>query len=145
MRSLLWPSWQLLVGLHVGRQPACLPPSRALDAMSSSTTTTTITHPDGTTVQITTATTAAEEGGEGGEWATLPASDNGLLSFEFDVKGQKGKIPQVGLGTATLFDQKCTGAVRTAIQAGYRHIDTAYLYNNQKAVGEGPSAAAVAG
>lgn len=64
-------------------------------------------------------------------------TENGLLTFPFEVKGQKGKIPRIGLGTATLLDETCTQAVRAAIQAGYRHIDTALLYNNQEAVGKG--------
>ena len=102
------------------------------------TTTTTITHPDGTTVTVETST-GADSGDEPASEMMSPvaASKNGLLTFEFSVRGQSGKIPKVGLGTATLFDQQCTNAVRTAIRAGYRHIDTALLYNNQKAVGEG--------
>lgn len=68
--------------------------------------------------------------------STRKKSENGLLTFPFDVKGQKGEIPRIGLGTATLSDGICTSAVRTAIQAGYRHIDTALLYDNQEAVGK---------
>jgi diketogulonate reductase-like aldo/keto reductase len=66
-------------------------------------------------------------------------------SFPFDVKGQKGSIPQLALGTATLFDDVCTGAVREAIRQGYRHFDTALLYNNQAAVGRGIREAIAAG
>jgi diketogulonate reductase-like aldo/keto reductase len=62
-------------------------------------------------------------------------------SFSFDVLGQKGEIPAVGFGTATLFNDKCTEAVRCAIKAGVRHIDTALLYNNQAAVGTAIAAA----
>jgi diketogulonate reductase-like aldo/keto reductase len=109
------------------------------------TTTTTITHPDGTTVTVATSTGADSGDGAAGELTPVVASNNGMLMFEFSVRGQSGKIPKVGLGTATLFDQQCTNAVRTAIRAGYRHIDTALLYNNQKAVGEGIRQAIAAG
>ena len=37
---------------------------------------------------------------------------------------QRGEIPSMGLGTATLHDQVCVDAVRAAIKAGIRHIDT---------------------
>lgn len=62
-------------------------------------------------------------------------------TFPFSVKGQKGEIPQLGLGTATLgggvtSDAVCIKAVKAAIRAGYRHIDTALLYSNQEPVGE---------
>jgi diketogulonate reductase-like aldo/keto reductase len=53
------------------------------------------------------------------------------------VKGQGGKIPQVGLGTSTLKGDECVNAVKSAIKAGYRMIDTALLYNNHKEVGDG--------
>lgn len=56
------------------------------------------------------------------------------MSFVFNVKGQKGSIPSFGFGTATVAD--CIKSVRAAIQCGYRHIDTALLYNNQEDVGQ---------
>jgi diketogulonate reductase-like aldo/keto reductase len=66
-----------------------------------------------------------------------------LLAFK--VRGQEGAIPAIGLGTATLFDERCTNAVREGIKMGYRYIDTALLYNNQEAVGEGIAQAIAAG
>jgi 2,5-diketo-D-gluconate reductase A len=77
-------------------------------------------------------------------------SANGLLTYKFNVKGQSGEIPQIGLGTATLGggvtpDSVCIAAVRTAIRAGYRQFDTALLYNNQESVGEAVRAAIAAG
>ena len=66
-------------------------------------------------------------------------------TFRFEVKGQTGAIPQLALGTATLFGDVCTGAVREAIRQGYRHIDTALLYNNQNEVGKGIRDAIYAG
>lgn len=47
-------------------------------------------------------------------------------------------IPQVGLGVFQTPDGSTTvQAVETALAAGYRHIDTAMIYGNEKSVGEG--------
>lgn len=46
-------------------------------------------------------------------------------------------IPQIGLGTATLKDDAITPVVVSAVEAGYRHIDTAFRYGNQRGVGQG--------
>src|SRR4051794_36689245 len=46
-------------------------------------------------------------------------------------------IPQIGLGTASLNDEQIAPVIVTAIEAGYRHIDTAYRYGNQRGVGKG--------
>jgi 2,5-diketo-D-gluconate reductase A len=46
-------------------------------------------------------------------------------------------MPQIGLGTASLTDDVVAPVVVTAIEAGYRHIDTAYRYGNQRGVGTG--------
>ncbi len=46
-------------------------------------------------------------------------------------------IPQIGLGTASLKDDTIAPVLVTAIAAGYRHIDTAYRYGNQRGVGKG--------
>ena len=47
------------------------------------------------------------------------------------------KIPQVGLGTWMIKDEKeCRQAVKWAIEAGYRHFDTAQIYENEEFVGE---------
>jgi diketogulonate reductase-like aldo/keto reductase len=46
------------------------------------------------------------------------------------------KIPQLGLGVWRISNgRKCEAAVRTAFEAGYRHIDTASLYGNEESVG----------
>ena len=47
------------------------------------------------------------------------------------------KIPQIGFGTSPLNDTEVAPLVVAAIEAGYRHIDTAYRYNNEKGVGQG--------
>lgn len=46
-------------------------------------------------------------------------------------------IPQIGLGTASLNDDTVAPVIVTAIEAGYRHIDTAFRYGNQRGVGKG--------
>ena len=46
-------------------------------------------------------------------------------------------LPIVGLGTWQLTGRDCTRLVQQAIALGYRHIDTAQMYGNEAAVGEG--------
>ena len=46
-------------------------------------------------------------------------------------------LPVVGLGTYALHGSACTSAVIAAIQSGYRLIDTASFYGNEREVGEG--------
>ncbi|MEE2569980.1 aldo/keto reductase [Pseudarthrobacter sp. J64] len=47
------------------------------------------------------------------------------------------RIPQLGLGTWPLDDEQAAAAVVQAVEAGYRHIDTAVKYGNEKGVGAG--------
>lgn len=46
-------------------------------------------------------------------------------------------IPKLGLGTFNLNDDHCRRVVAGGIKAGYRHVDTAEMYQNERAVGEG--------
>lgn len=46
-------------------------------------------------------------------------------------------IPYLGFGTYLISDAEASDAVYEAIRAGYRHIDTAEFYQNEKGVGEG--------
>ena len=46
-------------------------------------------------------------------------------------------IPKIGFGTWLINGAAATQAVMDAIAAGYRHIDTAWAYGNEKEVGEG--------
>ncbi|MDQ0661869.1 2,5-diketo-D-gluconate reductase A [Arthrobacter ulcerisalmonis] len=52
-------------------------------------------------------------------------------------------IPQLGLGTWPLDDEQVAAAVVQAVEAGYRHIDTAVKYGNERGVGNGIRASGV--
>ncbi|MFF0645432.1 aldo/keto reductase [Streptomyces tendae] len=47
------------------------------------------------------------------------------------------EIPKLGLGTWFIDDDKAAEAVRAAVRIGYRNIDTAQAYGNERGVGEG--------
>lgn len=53
------------------------------------------------------------------------------------------KIPAVGLGTWQSKPNEVAVAVEHALRAGYRHIDTALAYGNEKEVGQGIKASGV--
>ena len=54
-----------------------------------------------------------------------------------DVMLNNGRsIPQLGFGVFQVKPRDTVEAVSTALQAGYRHIDTAEMYRNEKEVGE---------
>ncbi len=50
-----------------------------------------------------------------------------------------GEMPKIGLGTWELKGKSCSGIVETALNMGYRHIDTARMYENETEVGQGLS------
>lgn len=55
-----------------------------------------------------------------------------------NIKLNNGKeIPKMALGTWFIEDDKAADAVRAAVNIGYRHIDTAQAYGNERGVGEG--------
>lgn len=54
------------------------------------------------------------------------------------------EIPKLGLGTWFIDDDKAADAVEAAIGIGYRNIDTAQAYGNERGVGEGVRAAGIA-
>lgn len=47
------------------------------------------------------------------------------------------EIPKLGLGTWFISDDSVAQAVKEAVAMGYRHIDTAQAYGNERGVGEG--------
>jgi len=53
------------------------------------------------------------------------------------------EIPKLGLGTWLCEDDKACDVVSTAIKLGYRHIDTAEAYDNEKGVGQGIRASGI--
>lgn len=53
------------------------------------------------------------------------------------------RIPKLGLGTWLIPDNEAAAAVKAAIDLGYRHIDTAQAYGNERGVGEGVRAAGI--
>ncbi len=46
------------------------------------------------------------------------------------------EIPKLGLGTWFISDKNVVQAVKDAVKIGYRHIDTAQAYRNERGVGE---------
>lgn len=48
-----------------------------------------------------------------------------------------GKMPVLGFGTFQSQGDTCRNAVKTALDIGYRHVDTANMYENESAVGQG--------
>lgn len=54
------------------------------------------------------------------------------------------KIPKLGLGTWRIPDSEVAPVVRKAIEIGYRHVDTAQAYENERGVGEGLRASGIA-
>ncbi|MFC9457102.1 aldo/keto reductase [Streptomyces sp. NPDC056983] len=53
------------------------------------------------------------------------------------------EIPKLGLGTWFIDDDQAADAVRAAVEIGYRNIDTAQAYGNERGVGEGVRTAGV--
>src|SRR4051794_23280177 len=53
------------------------------------------------------------------------------------------EIPQLGFGVFQIDPEQTADAVKTALEVGYRHIDTAEMYQNQRGVGEGIEASGV--
>jgi 2,5-diketo-D-gluconate reductase B len=53
------------------------------------------------------------------------------------------RIPLIGLGTWELRGQTCLRVVEQALRLGYRHVDTAEMYDNEREVGEGLRASGI--
>jgi diketogulonate reductase-like aldo/keto reductase len=57
------------------------------------------------------------------------------------VQAHGAEIPVIGFGTSTLID--CGEIVAAALEAGYRHVDTARKYGSERGVGEGIRASGI--
>jgi diketogulonate reductase-like aldo/keto reductase len=52
------------------------------------------------------------------------------------VEANGAKIPAVGIGTWDLRGRNCARVVEQALRLGYRHVDTAEMYDNEREIGE---------
>src|SRR6201990_2795444 len=59
------------------------------------------------------------------------------------VEANGAIIPAIGLGTWELRGRTCSRIVEQALRLGYRHIDTAQIYENEREVGDGLRASGV--
>jgi diketogulonate reductase-like aldo/keto reductase len=59
------------------------------------------------------------------------------------VEANGARIPAIGLGTWELRGRTCARVVEQALRLGYRHIDTAQIYENESEVGDGLRASGV--
>jgi diketogulonate reductase-like aldo/keto reductase len=59
------------------------------------------------------------------------------------VEANGAKIPAIGLGTWELRGRTCARIVEQALRLGYRHVDTAQAYDNEREVGDGLRASGV--
>lgn len=59
------------------------------------------------------------------------------------IEANGARIPLLGLGTWEMRGRSCARVVEQALRLGYRHIDTAEMYDNEREVGEGLHASGV--
>jgi 2,5-diketo-D-gluconate reductase B len=59
------------------------------------------------------------------------------------IEANGARIPLLGLGTWELRGRPCARVVEQALRLGYRHVDTAEMYDNEREVGEGLHASGV--
>jgi 2,5-diketo-D-gluconate reductase B len=60
------------------------------------------------------------------------------------IEANGARIPVIGLGTWDLRGRTCARMVEEALRLGYRHVDTAEMYDNEREVGEGLRASGIA-
>lgn len=63
-----------------------------------------------------------------------PDPSNGVASIA-GTAPRSGTMPSIGIGTYDVEPAVCTTAVTTALECGYRHVDTAEMYDTERAVG----------
>ncbi|WP_436343810.1 aldo/keto reductase [Natronorubrum sp. FCH18a] len=59
------------------------------------------------------------------------------------ISANGAEIPALGFGTARMTGGDCRRAVETALEVGYRHVDTTQMYDNERAVGDAITASDV--
>jgi len=59
------------------------------------------------------------------------------------VTAQGVEVPALGIGTGRIAGEECADAVESALELGYRRVDTAQMYGNEGSVGEGIERASV--
>ncbi|KAL8650080.1 MAG: hypothetical protein Q9210_004031 [Variospora velana] len=69
--------------------------------------------------------------------AAAAAALGGNNNLQQPLAVKPSTIPSLGFGTWNLDKSNVTQAVSAALQAGYRHLDCATIYGNQKEVGKG--------
>lgn len=65
------------------------------------------------------------------------------MAFTESVEANGARIPLLGLGTWELSGRTCMRIVEQALRLGYRHLDTAQIYENEREVGEALRASGV--
>ncbi|EOA80913.1 hypothetical protein ACJQWK_09977 [Exserohilum turcicum] len=58
------------------------------------------------------------------------------IDSTFDLPNSQYKIPKIGFGVYLSHNDVCVKSCKKAFEAGYRHIDTAQYYGNEKEVGQ---------
>jgi 2,5-diketo-D-gluconate reductase B len=58
-------------------------------------------------------------------------------SLQAGLEAQGSVMPRLGLGTSLLYGDEAVEAVRDALEIGYRHLDTARIYENEQSIGWG--------
>ncbi len=60
-----------------------------------------------------------------------------MNSSECVLMNNNLQIPQMALGTYKTTDEEISDVIESAISAGFRHIDCAWIYGNEKGIGKG--------
>src|ERR1700761_3731727 len=80
--------------------------------------------------------------GPGPSPANLPGWDNRLMTEDHVPAGASlgpgVTMPMIGFGTWQIRGRAAYESVRAALEAGYRHLDTATMYRNEAEVGRAP-------
>ena len=56
--------------------------------------------------------------------------------MNFHTLSNNIKIPKIGFGTSLIVGDECVNNIKDALKVGYRHIDTAAVYANEKEIGK---------